>query len=107
VYVAYIGLGGPGNRVLERSLVTARVLGSDRGFEAWAAACDIAQQWSARFTATCAGAGRAFTSQREAARSSHGDLLDALGSPEVPDQLTEVQFDAGVTFPCSTTPWDS
>jgi 2-haloacid dehalogenase len=31
--------------------------------------------------------------QREAARSSLGDLLDALGSPEDPDQLTRVQFD--------------
>jgi 2-haloacid dehalogenase len=54
---------------------------------------DIARQWSGWFADECASsAGRAFKSQHDTVRASLARLLDALGSPEDPDQLTLAQF---------------
>jgi 2-haloacid dehalogenase len=54
---------------------------------------DIARQWSGWFAEECASsAGEAFKSQCDIVRLSLARLLDALGSPEDPDQLTLAQF---------------
>jgi 2-haloacid dehalogenase/putative hydrolase of the HAD superfamily len=53
----------------------------------------IARQWSAWFADECGSAmGSAFKTQRHAARTSLVRLLEALGSPEDPDQVLEIQF---------------
>lgn len=54
---------------------------------------DIASQWSRWFADECASAaGQAFKSQHDTVRASLARLLEALGSPEDPDQLTLAQF---------------
>ena len=54
---------------------------------------DIARRWSGWFADECASsAGQTFKSQRDIVRTSLARLLDTLGSPEDPDQLTLAQF---------------
>lgn len=57
-------------------------------------AVDIGRQWSAGFADECGSSvGPTFKTQRVATRTSLVRLLEALGSPEDPDQLVQAQFE--------------
>jgi 2-haloacid dehalogenase len=55
---------------------------------------DIAQQWARLFAQECAGSfGDTFKSQRAVVRATLVRVLESVGSPADPDQLTRAQFD--------------